>query len=202
MIRRRWLSLGSILPLVACAILVTMWVRSYWFADAFARPHSPWSGYVFSTRGVIGLALIQNPSPDWGNYGYRQEPAYQWIATAPPNDPGVRAHMVFAGISLLVTRGGTATSVSTTGGASPAFVSATYWPRRCASLPYWLLVLICASPPLARWLIARRRARSGTFLCVRCGYDLRATPDRCPECGTTVRLKLETASASSGRGDG
>lgn len=62
-------------------------------------------------------------------------------------------------------------------------------PRRAAtwivSVPYHLLVLVLCLPlaprlvPLlrAQWRLRNRR-------CVECGYDLRASPGRCPECGT------------------
>lgn len=66
----------------------------------------------------------------------------------------------------------------------------------CASAPVWSLVLASGVFP-ALWLLTagqrrwRHRRRSKKGLCVRCGYDLRGTPDRCPECGAAVTKRVD-----------
>ena len=71
------------------------------------------------------------------------------------------------------------------------------WPREfwTVALPCWSLFVAFAILPTGRLIsgIRRsRRARRGR--CGACGYDLRATPDRCPECGTLV-AKSERATS-------
>jgi hypothetical protein len=63
-------------------------------------------------------------------------------------------------------------------------------------IPYWQIILTTAVLPVlyARTTIrCVRRLRHDlgtTQLCRRCGYDLRASSDRCSECGTPITGKL------------
>jgi hypothetical protein len=77
-------------------------------------------------------------------------------------------------------------------GPVPSAKNETYIPLGTVIFPLWLpfsAVLIFIG--LLRWF--RKANRIAPGVCPACGYDLRATPDRCPECGT-IPTKKEIAS--------
>jgi hypothetical protein len=63
--------------------------------------------------------------------------------------------------------------------------TAIYW--HVWAVPYWFLIALTSVLPFI-WAGKRLRRRHRSGLCPTCGYDLRATPDRCPECGAVLRV--------------
>jgi hypothetical protein len=63
------------------------------------------------------------------------------------------------------------------------------WVHGVSALPYVLAAMgVTALWEWIRWRTRRRRLGPGH--CAACGYDLRATPERCPECGATPKVVL------------
>jgi hypothetical protein len=60
------------------------------------------------------------------------------------------------------------------------------------NVPPWLHIGGLLVPPLLLEVLRRRRVRERRRrvrlgLCLACGYDLRESPEKCPECGTVAR---------------
>lgn len=72
--------------------------------------------------------------------------------------------------------------VSTASLFAAAYAQPTY--TRSVRFPFWLAILPLMIWPLTALVRStRRRRRVAAQKCAQCGYDMRATPDRCPECG-------------------
>jgi hypothetical protein len=66
------------------------------------------------------------------------------------------------------------------------------------TFPLWAAVALFALlPSIAAIRASIRRWRIRRLLCTMCGYDLRASKDRCPECGTPIVLPIKNNSQSN-----
>ena len=180
--RRRLLNVLAGCSLVACIATAGLWVRSYWVLDGAGVQTHTATIIGRSNRGILMLQhdtltadFVGFNGPKWvtGRVAAAADPA------DPPNEPGVRWNLHLLGFACRLRAGG---SVRT-----PTY-STAWWPQWRVSVPHAAVVVLLAVLPAA--LVLRRRRthrRAGVGFCPSCGYDLRATPDRCPECGTPAR---------------
>ena len=72
------------------------------------------------------------------------------------------------------------------------WMSADLWCWGVAA-PHWIVGALLCIPIVWRWLVWRDRAeelhRREHGLCRHCGYDVRASVERCPECGMPIAAR-------------
>jgi hypothetical protein len=180
---RRLLNLLTALSLLLCLAAVGLWGRSYWRSDTLVDLRENRLVVASSDRGVLSFWRINGHRESEEQVGlhYESQEASEISSTEPP-DSGVTRDWGFFGFRWYVSRGGTMRLLNPR-------VTLTMPSRSRAEVPAWFIVLAFLILPFWRvghFTRARRRRRAG--LCPACGYDLRATPGRCPECGTVGNL--------------
>ena len=177
----------SALSLLLCVATVALWARSYWWGDQIGWQTARRGSDVISSRGQISLLVTtldqNNPSLPRSNPRYfeSRQDSLQGTISYQPYRPNL--YLSFAGFFI-------ARAIHSSPPNPARLAGATEWGF---GVPHWFLCTFTAACP-ASWYVSNQMQRRRTLrlhetLCLRCGYDMRATPERCPECGTAVSLK-------------
>ena len=203
--RRRLFTLCAAASLVLCVAVCALWVRSYWVGYSGIVRHETLTadGYrerfvlFASGRGTFGIGFdtVRDDGAEARRLGYTpprrwradvgparaESVAERWLA--PRRTGALRAGESFRWRQFAVLRQ-----------ARPTLLlrgPRVHWWSHSASweavFPAWLpAALTAAMPAWAALRIGRTRHRRRAGLCPACGYDLRASPDLCPECGAAA----------------
>jgi hypothetical protein len=183
-------TLGSVVSLMLCVAVCVFWIRSYRGGEGIERVEQNWRVEAISLRGVVSVSRWDGPFTV-----ARQVSAGPWYAP-PPDAEGRWAYRAEAEHGPLLSGDRWWSALGMDAGdmqhkpargvmAMHDWLAPTWAGRqRWLTLPYWLFAAVFGIAPL-RWTLGRanRHHRRLRGLCPACGYDLRASPGRCPECG-------------------
>ena len=176
-VRRPLRSISAALTALSTAFLAiaaTAWIRSERHVDHWIFGTSPDAYALRSQAGFLDLEYTHIAGgwhAAYGTYHDRLDPDLraQYVADRPLAAAYQSEHVNLPPAGL-----------------RPAVTGRAHLLR----LRYWLICLVTALAPtihLFTWMRHRHdRQRTPTTLCPTCKYDCRATPTRCPECGTTL----------------
>jgi hypothetical protein len=168
---------SSAVSLLLLLLLGIAWAASPWRIFEYVASRGPvqWE-LAFTPAGLQATHLKEGSFGDYSEvvtFPNETDLRQRWDATAPVQSVKTYAPFIsrFEGYTIDLPLSG-----------KLPWVEWSMWrtPYSIPVIPLSILPTITAINALRRC----RRLRSG--LCVVCGYDLRSTSNRCPECGTTI----------------
>ena len=192
--RRKLFTLAAGASAVLCVAVCVLWVRSYNAGDVLAlanaadgdrRTVASERGRVRFIRSAQRLMTIVHADGSESPNQVVTPPTAWYVA------PTTESQWLFPGVVRRETQTNPSSGWQRAG---------PQWAGREIELSYVLPATLLALTPVTWvWRRAghRRCLRRRAGLCPACSYDLRATPDRCPECGAVPAAKGERAWSGS-----
>jgi hypothetical protein len=193
--KQRTLASLTIAALLGCAACLALGIRSYRVADRLAREGAAdgsgqyAGGYLSSSCGELELTVWLRRDPraagrpasglSWSSGRLTEAAgAYRSRRAQYMRSIGGRGALGFwlAAMSLSPSPG----PVNPTGRSAPLPRQSTW----ILVVPWWFPTILAAALGITGLRMCLRRPRTGH--CPHCGYDLRASREQCPECGTPI----------------